>query len=55
MNFSPADTYIYEDVLHGVENGKAAGCKVVAVYDADSDEHWGKIKLLADDTIDLRN
>ena len=55
MNFSPADTYIYEDVLHGVETGKAAGCKVVAVYDADSDEHWEKIKLLADDTIDLRN
>ena len=55
MNFNPAETYIYEDVLHGVENGKAAGCSVVAVYDEDSDEHWEKIKLLADDTIDLRS
>ena len=50
----PCDIYIYEDVLHGVENGKAAGCKVIAVYDEDSKDHWEIIKNTADDVIDIQ-
>lgn len=51
MGFQPADTYVYEDVLHGVASAKKAGMKVIAVYDEDSKEHWAEIKELADDTI----
>lgn len=51
MNFEPSDTYIYEDVLHGIETGKAAGCKVIGVYDKDSALHWDRIKELAYDTV----
>lgn len=54
MGCNPCDIYIYEDVLHGVENGKAAGCKVIAVYDEDSKDHWEIIKNTADDVIDIQ-
>lgn len=37
-----------------VENGKAAGCKVIAVYDEDSKDHWEIIKNTADDVIDIQ-
>ena len=54
MGCNPCDIYIYEDVFHGVENGKAAGCKVIAVYDEDSKDHWEIIKNTADDVIDIQ-
>lgn len=52
MNFEPSQTYVYEDVLHGVKAANAAGCKVIAVYDDDSKEHWEEIKSCAYDYID---
>ena len=51
MNFVPEDTIVYEDVLHAVESAKKAGCRVTAVYDADSAYLWEKIKQQADETI----
>lgn len=51
MNFVPEDTIVYEDVLHAVESAKKAGCRVTAVYDADSAHLWEKIKQQADETI----
>ena len=51
MGYEPENTYIYEDVLHGIETGIAAGCKVIGVYDKDSASHWEEIKKIAFDTI----
>lgn len=51
MGFEPSETYVYEDVLHGVKAANTAGCKVIAVYDKDSDEHWAEIKTNAYDYI----
>lgn len=49
MGFKPADTLVYEDVLHAVTTAKEAGCRVTAVYDEDSKKQWNEIRLLADD------
>ena len=54
MGFEPSDTYIYEDVLHGVKTGIAAGCRVIGVYDEDSASHWEEIKSIAWDTIRVK-
>lgn len=51
MGFKPSETYVFEDVLHGVKSAGAAGCKVIAVYDEDSKEHWDEIKACAYDYI----
>jgi len=51
MGFDPLETYVFEDVLHGVKSASAAGCKVIAVYDEDSKEHWEEIKACAYDYI----
>lgn len=51
MGFEPKETYIFEDVLHGIKTGIAAGCKVIGVYDKDSAAHWDEIKELACDTV----
>jgi thiamine-phosphate pyrophosphorylase len=51
MGYEPQKTYIYEDVLHGIKTGIAAGCKVVGVYDKDSAAHWKEISELAEDTV----
>lgn len=53
MGFEPSETYVYEDVLHGVKAANAAGCKVIAVYDDDSGEHWEESKTLAYDHISI--
>lgn len=53
MGFDPAKTEVYEDVLHGVCAAKEAGCRVTAVYDADSAAHWEQICSVADHTIRL--
>lgn len=52
MGFDVNNTYVYEDVLHSVESAKAAGCKVIAVYDEDSSKYWDEIKQIADDVVD---
>lgn len=51
MGFDVNNTYVYEDVLHSVQSAKAAGCKVIAVYDEDSSKYWDQIKAIADDVI----
>jgi thiamine-phosphate pyrophosphorylase len=51
MGYEPQETYIYEDVLHGIKTGIAAGCKVIGVYDKDSAAHWAEISELAEDTV----
>lgn len=48
MHFNPENTWVYEDVLHGVKSAKAGGFKVCAVYDEDSGKHWDEISALAD-------
>lgn len=53
MGFKPSETYVYEDVLHGVKAASSAGCKVIAVYDKDSGEHWEEIKKNAYDYISV--
>lgn len=52
MNFKPQETYVYEDVYHGVLAAKKAGCKVVGVYDRASADQWDNIKNIADDIIE---
>lgn len=54
MNFKPEETWVYEDVIHGVESAKAAGCKVAAVYDEDSAHLWNEISQKADKIIKNR-
>ncbi|MDO5402892.1 MAG: HAD family phosphatase, partial [Eubacteriales bacterium] len=51
MNFKPEETWVYEDVIHGVESAKSAGCKVAAVYDEDSAHIWKEISKKADKVI----
>lgn len=51
MDYEPSETTVYEDVIHAVESAHKAGCRVVAVYDEDSKEHWDRICELADQTI----
>lgn len=54
MHFKPEDTWVYEDVLHGVESAKQGGFKVCAVFDADSASHWERISSLADELREIR-
>ncbi|MDD3239875.1 MAG: HAD family phosphatase [Lachnospira sp.] len=51
MGFEPKETWVYEDVIHGVQSAKAAGCKVAAVYDEDSAHLWEEIRKLSDKEI----
>lgn len=53
MEFKPENTMVYEDVLHAVCAAKEAGCRVTAVYDADSAVHWEQISRIADEAIRL--
>jgi thiamine-phosphate pyrophosphorylase len=48
MHFKPEETVVYEDVYHAIQSAKQAGCKVTAVYDAESADDWEKIKKCAD-------
>ena len=51
LGAAPGGIAVYEDALYAVETAKKAGFHVVAVYDADTDGHWGQICRLADETI----
>ena len=55
MHFKPEDTWVYEDVLHGIESARQGGFKICAVYDEDSKKHWNEICALADEIRDIRN
>jgi len=51
MGFEPSETYVYEDALYAAKNAKAAGCKLVAVYDNMQRNDWSEIESLADEII----
>ena len=51
MDFKPEETYVYEDVYHGVLSAKKAGCKVIGVYDEASSVHWNDVCGIADEFI----
>ena len=55
MHFKPEDTWVYEDVLHGIESARQGGFKICAVYDEDSKKHWNEICAFADEIRDIRN
>lgn len=55
MHFKPENTWVYEDVLHGIESARQGGFKICAVYDEDSKKHWNEICALADEIRDIRN
>lgn len=55
MHFKPEDTWVYEDVLHGIESARQGGFKICAVYDEDSKKHWNEICTSADEIRDIRN
>ncbi len=42
------ETLVFEDTLHAIETAKAAGFKVVAVYDKASKDNENKIKEISD-------
>jgi HAD superfamily hydrolase (TIGR01509 family) len=48
LNLSPQDCVVIEDTLTGVQAAKAAGMQVIAIFDADSEEHHPRIQELAD-------
>jgi HAD superfamily hydrolase (TIGR01509 family) len=48
LNLAPQDCVVIEDTLTGVQAAKAAGMKVIAIFDADSEEHHPRIHELAD-------
>lgn len=48
MGMEKADTAVFEDVLHGIVNAKAAGFYTVAVEDEAAIEEREKIKVAAD-------
>ncbi len=48
-NISPQNTTVYEDTIFAIRSAKGAGCKVVAVYDEDSANHWKEIRETADE------
>ena len=48
MGTSPEVTWVFEDALHGVETAKAAGFRVVAVYDPVSARHQDALRQMAD-------
>ncbi|MBM7614440.1 HAD family hydrolase [Alkaliphilus hydrothermalis] len=48
MGVSPEATLVFEDTVAGVQAGKAAGMKVVAVYDQHSEADQMELKALAD-------
>ena len=52
MHFKPEDTWVYEDVLHGIESARQGGFKIC---DEDSRKHWNEICALADEIRDIRN
>ena len=51
LGVSPKDCVVFEDVYHAVCGAKAAGAKVVAVYDPISSVDWADICRAADQTI----
>ena len=55
MHFKPEDTWVYEDVLHGIESARQGRFKICAVYDEDSKKHWNEICAFADEIRDIRN
>ncbi len=48
MGLSPQDVYVFEDALKAVRTAKAAGFKVVGIYDFWSAEAQDDIKSLCD-------
>lgn len=54
LGFNPENTWIFEDVLHGVKSAKESGFKVCGVYDSDSSFNWESIKKLADRTMYIK-
>ena len=44
----PANCLVFEDIVHGIQAGKAAGMKVCAVYDKYSEYQEAEKKILAD-------
>lgn len=51
LGVSPSECVVFEDVYHAVCGAKAAGARVVAVYDAISSVDWADICRAADKTI----
>lgn len=52
MGFNPKDTYVYEDALYSAKSAKAAGCKLVAVYDDMNKSDWEELKSIADEIME---
>jgi HAD superfamily hydrolase (TIGR01509 family) len=48
LGLDPKDCVVVEDTLTGVQAGKAAGMKVIAIFDEDSLEHHDRMRELAD-------
>jgi len=48
LDIEAQDCIVLEDTLSGVQAGKAAGMKVIAIYDADNLDQIPKIKSVAD-------
>ena len=51
LQTEPAETAVYEDVLHAVKTAKNAGFSVTAVYDRESRKDWAEIRRLADEIL----
>lgn len=52
MGFAPEGTYVYEDALYAAKSAKAAGCKLVAVYDDMNKNDWEELKSMADEILE---
>lgn len=51
MGFKPDNTYVYEDALYAAKSAKAAGCKLIVVYDNMQKNDWSELKAMADEII----
>ena len=51
MGCLPEETVVFEDSLSAARTAKAAGFRVVGVYDVNSAETWQELTSLADETI----
>ncbi len=48
LGAEPAETLVYEDALHAAQTARAAGFRVVGVYDAHSAADWEALKRIAE-------
>ena len=51
LGAAPEDVAVYEDAIYAARTAKAAGFRVVGVYDDASDASWAELNTLCDATI----